>query len=122
MRDYMVSLERLLARPERTYVPAHGGAIPDGPAYVRGLKAHRLMREAAILHALRKSDSDIAELVTRVYGGIDPALAGAAALSTLAHLEHLIARGVVRSDGPPTAGARYGLSDTAPAASEPGSG
>jgi glyoxylase-like metal-dependent hydrolase (beta-lactamase superfamily II) len=122
MRDYMASLDRLLARPERTYLPAHGGAIPNGPAHVRGLKAHRLMREAAILEALRKGDRTIPEIVARVYGGLDPALAGAAALSTLAHLEHLIARGAAESDVPPTLDARYGLSDTAPAVSVPGSG
>ena len=35
-------------------------------------------------------------------GRLDPGLSGAAALSTLAHLEHLIARGAVKSDSPPT--------------------
>jgi glyoxylase-like metal-dependent hydrolase (beta-lactamase superfamily II) len=122
MGDYMASLDRLLARPEQTYLPAHGGPIRDAAAYVRGLKAHRLMREAAIIDALRNGAKTIPELVTRVYGGLDPGLAGAAALSTLAHLEHLMARGAVMSDGPPTLGSRYRLSDAAPAASVPGSG
>ena len=122
MHDYMASLDRLLARPERTYLAAHGGPIPDGPAYVRALKAHRLMREAAILEALRKGDRTIPEIVARVYGGLDSALTGAAVLSTLAHLEHLIARGAAEADGPPTRDGRYRLSDTAPAASAPGSG
>jgi glyoxylase-like metal-dependent hydrolase (beta-lactamase superfamily II) len=122
MGDYMASLDRLLARPEQTYFPAHGGPIRDAAAYVRGLKAHRLMREAAIIDALRNGAKAIPDLVMRVYGGLDPSLAGAAALSTLAHLEHLMARGAVMSDGPPVPGQHYRLSDTALAASVPGSG
>jgi glyoxylase-like metal-dependent hydrolase (beta-lactamase superfamily II) len=122
MRDYLASLDRLLARPQQIYLPAHGGPIHNGPAYARGLKAHRLMREAAILEALRKGDRTIPELVARVYGGLDPALTGAAALSTLAHLEHLTAGGAVLSEEPPALNGRYRLSDTAPAASVPGSG
>jgi glyoxylase-like metal-dependent hydrolase (beta-lactamase superfamily II) len=122
MGDYMASLDRLLARPEQTYLPAHGGPIRSAAAYVRGLKAHRLMREAAIMDALLRGDKTIPDLVARVYGGLDPGLAGAAALSTLAHLEHLMARGAVVSDGPPKLAGHYRLSDTAPVASVPRSG
>jgi len=122
MGDYIASLNRLLARAEQTYLPAHGGSIRDAAAFARGLKTHRLMREAAVLNALRNGDKTIPELVARVYGGLDPGLAGAAALSTLAHLEHLVARGMVTSDGPPTLAGSYRLSDTAPAPSVPGSG
>ena len=76
------------------------------------------MREAAILEGLRRGDRTIPELVARVYQGLDPRLAGAAALSTLAHLEDLVARGLVATDGPPTLDGRY---RRAPAA-VPGSG
>jgi glyoxylase-like metal-dependent hydrolase (beta-lactamase superfamily II) len=107
MADYMASLDRLLARPESRYLPAHGGAIADGPAHVRALKAHRRMREAAILQGLRRGDRTIAELVERVYRGLDPRLAPAASLSTLAHLEDLVRRGAAAADGPPTLSARY---------------
>lgn len=122
MGDYMASLDRLLVRPERLYLPAHGGPIRDGPTYVRGLKAHRLMREAAILDGLWRGDKTVAELVARVYGGLDPSLTVAASLSTLAHLEYLVARGAVAADGPPALDRRYWLSDAASAASVPGSG
>ena len=107
MADYMASLDRLLARPESRYLPAHGGAVADGPAHVRALKAHRRMREAAILEGLRRGDRTIAELVERVYRGLDPRLAPAASLSTLAHLEDLVRRGAAAADGPPTLSARY---------------
>ena len=42
--------------------------------------------------------------------GLDPRFAGAAGLSVLAHLEDLVARGMVESDGPPGSTATYRLS------------
>jgi glyoxylase-like metal-dependent hydrolase (beta-lactamase superfamily II) len=114
MADYMASLERLLGRPERRYLPAHGGPIFEAHAYVRALRAHRKMREGAILEGLRSGDRTIRELVTRVYQGLDPRLTGAAALSTLAHLEDLVARGIVLADGIPVLDARYRAAETVP--------
>lgn len=116
MADYMASLDRLLARPEKLYLPAHGGPIADGPAYVRELKVHRLAREQAILQSLQVGGSTIPELVAQVYDGLDPRLGPAAALSTLAHLEDLVARKLVAADGPPALDRRYWLT------AAPGSG
>jgi len=120
MADYMRSLDRLLARPEKLYLPAHGGPIAHGPDHVRALKAHRVMRENAIVDNLRAGAGSVPELVARVYAGLDPRLAGGAALSTLAHLEDLVVRGIVASDGPPALDRRYWLAT--PVASAPGSG
>lgn len=114
MADYMASLERLLARPERRYMPAHGGEIRDGPAYARELREHRRMREAAIMERLRRGDRSVDELVRRVYDGLDPRLVPAAALSTLAHLEDLVERGVAAADGPPSLAARYWPTEAIP--------
>jgi glyoxylase-like metal-dependent hydrolase (beta-lactamase superfamily II) len=107
MTDYMASLDRLLDRQERRYLPAHGGAVENAPAYMRALRAHRKMREAAILDGLRRGDRKIPDLVARVYQGLDPRLSGAAALSTLAHLEELVERGAVSSDGAPALDSTY---------------
>lgn len=107
MGDYLNSLDKLLARPESLYFPAHGSAIENAPAYVRGLKAHRKMREAAILDRLARGDRTIPELVATIYRDLDPRLGGAAALSTLAHLEHLVGRSQVIAEGPPGLLARY---------------
>lgn len=107
MRDYMNSLEVLLARAEDIYLPAHGGPIASAHAYLRGLRSHRKMREAAILAALRRGDRTIPEVVTRVYQGLDPRLTAAAALSTLAHLEDLVGRGRVATEGPAVLDGRY---------------
>lgn len=102
MADYTASLDRLLGRPETRYLPGHGGPVIGAHAFVRSLKAHRRMREAAILDRLDKGDRTIPAIVSAIYRGTDPALHGAAALSVLAHLEDLVARSTVATDGPPT--------------------
>jgi glyoxylase-like metal-dependent hydrolase (beta-lactamase superfamily II) len=122
MVDYMASLDKLIARPERLYLPAHGAEIRDGPDYARALRTHRKMREAAILEGLRQGDRSIREIVARVYAGLDPMLFAAAGLSTLAHLENLVARGAVVADGEPTLTARYWPAEATPDPAAPGSG
>lgn len=110
MADYMASLDKLLARPETTYFPGHGGAL-EGNAlcYVDALKAHRLGREAAVLARIEAGDETIPDMVAVIYRNVDPKLHGAAALSVLAHVEDLVARGIVQADGPPSLTARYRL-------------
>ena len=100
MGDYMASLRRLLDRPERLYLPGHGAPVLDGRKLTRHLITHREMREAAILDQVRRGEERIEPIVRAVYRGLDPKLLPAAALSAFAHLEHLVERGLVRSDGP----------------------
>jgi glyoxylase-like metal-dependent hydrolase (beta-lactamase superfamily II) len=107
MADYMRSLNRLLDRSEDVYLPTHGGAIPNARAHVRTLRNHRLMRERAILERLRLGDRRVEEIVRNLYVGLDAELLGAAAMSTLAHLEDLVARKLAAADGPPTLAAIY---------------
>ncbi|KAB0679555.1 MBL fold metallo-hydrolase [Aureimonas leprariae] len=107
MRDYMASLDKLLERDDRLYLPGHGGPVTGPRRFVRAMKAHRLIREAAIVAALKAGDRRIPEIVARIYRNTDPALHGAAALSVLAHLEDLAERGTVRCEGPPALGAAF---------------
>jgi glyoxylase-like metal-dependent hydrolase (beta-lactamase superfamily II) len=109
MSDYMASLDRLAARPETIYLAGHGDVIRNAPDFVARFIAHRRGREASILHRLGKGEADIPSLVRAIYIGLDPRLAGAAALSTLAHLEDLTARGLVATDGAPSISGRYRL-------------
>lgn len=109
MSDYMVSLDRLAARSETMYLPGHGDVIRDAPNFVARYIAHRRGREASILHRLGKGETDIPSLVRAIYIGLDARLAGAAALSTLAHLEDLTARGLVVTDGAPSISGLYRL-------------
>ena len=71
----------------------------DAPRFVAHYIRHREAREASILHRLAKGAADIPTLVRAIYIGLDPRLTGAAGLSVLAHLEDLVARGVVATDG-----------------------
>ena len=75
--------------------------------FVRALQHHRRQRERAILARLRKGDTTIAAIVAATYEGLDPRLARAAAVSVLAHLEHLCGRGLVVASGMPGLDGQY---------------
>lgn len=107
MRDYMASLDRLEARTEVLYHPAHGASITDGRRFVAGLKRHRQARAAAALAALAKGPATIPEMVGTIYADTDPRLHGAAALSLFAQVEDLVARGAVACDGVPSLSSVY---------------
>ena len=109
MRAYMASLDRLLSRDDRFYLPGHGGPVTRPHAFVRGLIAHRRMRERAILDRLAADDRTIPVIVAAIYRGTDPSLHGAAGYSVLAHLEDLVERGIVEADEPPSLDAHYRL-------------
>ena len=93
MADYMTSLDTLLSRDDTVFLPGHGGPLKKPAAFMRGLKAHRKMRERAVLERLRLGDRTITEMVAAIYRDTDPRLHGAAGLSVLAHLEDLVGRG-----------------------------
>jgi glyoxylase-like metal-dependent hydrolase (beta-lactamase superfamily II) len=109
MGSYMNSLRLLLDRDNEIYFPTHGPEVRQPKSLVRAYIAHRRMREEAIVARLAEGDRTIAEIVKANYAGLDPRLHGAAALSTQAHLEHLIENGKVAADGPPTADGEYRL-------------
>ena len=98
MGAYMASLERLMARDETIYWPGHGGPVKEPGRFVRGLLSHRRMREATIAERVQAGDRYIVSIVEKLYAGLDPKLKGAAALSVFAHLEDMVARGLVRTE------------------------
>lgn len=95
MAAYMASLDRLMARDDRVYYPAHGAPVANPQRFVRGLAGHRKQREGQILRLLREEVGAIPAMVERMYVGLDPRLHGAAGRSVLAHLIDLRDRGVV---------------------------
>jgi glyoxylase-like metal-dependent hydrolase (beta-lactamase superfamily II) len=99
MAAYMASLQKLYARDDRIYYPAHGPAVTKPRQLVRGMLGHRKQRERQILRELEKGTNVIPEMVKHMYKGLDPRLTGAAGRSVLAHLIDLSARGVVREQG-----------------------
>jgi glyoxylase-like metal-dependent hydrolase (beta-lactamase superfamily II) len=112
MTDYMDSLAKLTKRTETLYLPGHGGVIREAPRFVAGLILHRRAREASILHRLAKGATDIATIVRAIYIGLDPRLTNAAGFSVLAHLEDLVARREVATEGPPSISGVYRLART----------
>jgi glyoxylase-like metal-dependent hydrolase (beta-lactamase superfamily II) len=109
MSDYMASLQKLARRSEAIYLPGHGGMVREAPSFVQHYIRHRQGREASILHRLAKGEADIPTIVRAIYIGLDPRLLKAAGLSVLAHLEDLVTRGVVKTDGQPSIEGRYYL-------------
>ncbi|AQT46869.1 MBL fold metallo-hydrolase [Bartonella choladocola] len=110
MQDYMKSLDKLLKRDDKIYLPGHGGPVLKPQAYVRAIIAHRKMRERAILERLSEGDRTISEIVKAIYRSLDQRLYKAASLSVLAHLESLVASGVVKVEEPLSLSACYSLS------------
>jgi glyoxylase-like metal-dependent hydrolase (beta-lactamase superfamily II) len=113
MSDYMASLHKLAKREEPIYLPGHGPAVRDARRFVPYYIRHREAREASILHRLGKGAADIPTLVRAIYIGIDPRLVKAAGLSVLAHLEDMVHRGLVATEGPPSVDGIYRRVDLA---------
>jgi len=100
MADYMASLRALLEREDEVYWPGHGPEKTDPRPFVRAFIAHRQMREQAIYKRILEGDRRVMDIVRQVYRTTDPKLHPAAAMSALAHIEHLIHLGKVRASGP----------------------
>ena len=107
MADYMASLDRMLQRDDTLFFPGHGGPVREPAAFMRGLRTHRRMRERAILERIKSGDRLIPDMVRAIYRDTDSRLHGAAALSVLAHIEDLVEKGLVETDGPPSLHGAY---------------
>lgn len=107
MSDYMASLEIMIERSESVYFPGHGGRLEKAREFARALRAHRKMRETAILSRIRKGDRTIPEIVQVIYKETDPRLHGAAGLSVFAHIEDLLNKELIRSNGPAALDGEY---------------
>lgn len=107
MSDFMASVDKLLERQDKVFFPGHGGPVADPASFLRALRTHRRMRERAVLERVKAGDRLIVEMVQAIYARTDPRLHGAAALSVLAHLEDLVDRGRVLTEGPPSLNGSY---------------
>ena len=99
MAPYMASLDVMIEREESVYFPGHGGRLDKAREFSRALRAHRKMRETAILSRIRKGDRTIADIVAVIYKETDKRLHGAAGLSVFAHIEDLLIKEMIKSDG-----------------------
>jgi glyoxylase-like metal-dependent hydrolase (beta-lactamase superfamily II) len=96
MRDYLTSLEKIIAAPYSRYLPAHGGPIADGKSYARALVGHRQLRNSQIIGAVTAGARTIAALRRRIYPKLSPGLMYAAGMTLQAHVEYLADRGDLR--------------------------
>jgi len=111
MTDYMASLEKLLSRSESRFLPGHGGIVENAHDYLKGLKSHRLAREASILAELTNASRSIPELVEAIYVDLPTGLKPAAGLSVFAHLEDLAVQGRVHATPQLDLKGRYALAN-----------
>ena len=111
MTDYMASLDLLLEQPQQIYFPGHGGRLENAHNFVRALRSHRRMREQAVFKQVEKGQQHIADMVAVIYRNTDKKLHRAAGLSVLAHLEDLVARGRVATEGPVALEGRFWVPD-----------
>jgi glyoxylase-like metal-dependent hydrolase (beta-lactamase superfamily II) len=100
MGAYMRSLELLTARHDATFLPGHGGQVDEPQRLVRAYLLHRRLREQAIFDCIRAGNRTVSGIVPVIYKGLDRKLLNAASLSVLAHVEHLIERGLVNCGSP----------------------
>lgn len=89
LREYMASLEALLALEPVRLLPGHGPAIDDPRAVLTGYLAHRRLRERQVLDALAAGRDSVLAIAESIYHGLDPALLPAARENVRAHLEKL---------------------------------
>jgi glyoxylase-like metal-dependent hydrolase (beta-lactamase superfamily II) len=109
---YLASLRLLLDRDDRVFWPTHGPPITDPKTLVRSYLAHREERTDQIVAVLRDGPATITEIVPHVYRDVAKTLWLPAAMSTHAHLLHLVDEGaarVVDGDGTARRTARYEL-------------
>lgn len=99
MAAFFASLQRLIAREDRLYLPGHGPALPDPRPYVQEILDRRLAREVEIESAVRNGLSDPYEIAATLYQKTHPVLKRAAERNVLSHLSKLVAEGRVKEDG-----------------------
>jgi len=100
MREYLASLEALLAEDIAILAPGHGYLVGDPRKEIRRLIAHRLGREAKVAAALGgRASQSIEDLVPAVYDDVPAKLHAVAARSLAAHLLKLVADGRATESG-----------------------
>ena len=99
MREYLDSLRHLSERNDQIYYPTHGAPIENPGPFLRGLIAHRKMRERQIISVLEAGENTIRDMVPGMYKGLDPILIPAAQRSVFAHVIDLVDQGKIISEG-----------------------
>jgi glyoxylase-like metal-dependent hydrolase (beta-lactamase superfamily II) len=109
MRAYMQSLQKVMARGDRTLWPTHGNPVTDPQPFLAAYLAHRVEREQQVLMQVRGGAGSIEAIVKVLYANVREELHKPAGRSVLAHLVKLVGDGAVRvaDDAPPTLKATF---------------
>ena len=101
LRHYLDSLARIRSLEPARLLPGHGPIIDDPAPLIDQYVQHRVEREAEIIAALRDGLMTPEQIVSKIYGALNPTLSAAAAESVLAHLIklHDEQRAYVSDDG-----------------------
>ncbi|MBI4820011.1 MAG: MBL fold metallo-hydrolase [Deltaproteobacteria bacterium] len=100
MARYIDELRRLAALNPRILLPSHGPAIDPGTPKLLAYVAHRLMREAKVLDALkRRGESTAGDLLADAYDDTPASVYPIAERSCLAHLLKLEREGRAARSG-----------------------
>ena len=86
LSQYLDSLQALKVLTPTALYPGHGEVIGDPATRIDQFAAHRAQRTDQIIAALGSGDDTVDDIVTRVYGDLDPRLRSAAGRSVTAHL------------------------------------
>jgi glyoxylase-like metal-dependent hydrolase (beta-lactamase superfamily II) len=97
---YLASLRKVLDLGPDALLPGHGPAVTEDPsAVVRYYLEHRAVRAEQVLRVLTAGPATVDELVARIYADVDRRLWPAAAASTRATLNALVAEGRLATVG-----------------------
>ena len=99
MRDYLASLDRMRSLPNLSALfGGHGAPVANPYEKIDEYIAHRREREELILDAVRQGAATPQEIVARAYVDVSPQAHGMAERAVVAHLEKLLADGLVTID------------------------
>lgn len=98
--DFLASCRKLADAGLETLYAAHGQAINDPNQRLAELISHRTTRETEVLAALRDAPATPSALTERIYAQVPKHLWPAAQRNVLAHLIDLMARDMVKCEGP----------------------
>lgn len=101
MSDYLASLKKISESEYERYLPGHGGQAKTPTRLVKAYLMHRKMREQAILGHIRDGHRTVDALLPLLYPSVGKEVLRPAALSILAHTEHLEEKGLIKGSSAP---------------------
>ena len=100
MAAYMQSLDVVMALKPAMLLPGHGPEKRQAGTYLRALKTHRRLREAAILKQYQAGIHSPEAITRALYAGLSPQVFSSAIATTKAHLLHLAQQGKIALETP----------------------